>query len=166
MTHVNSAEQSITISLRGTSIGRTLDEFMNYPEQEGVFFGNVFADTPTKFVCNGNYDDQVFGSNGRNCTAANGNCGFDVVGSVALETFTCPCQQYSDLWPIRLLGQTTWIDEPYYDACQAGGDVYHGVVTNYLKAYCGDGICAPGEDCPADCGIVEVYGVPSQQLQP
>jgi hypothetical protein len=82
LARVNYYGVPIGISLRGAHPALTVstDEAAAYPEREGSYFGNMFADTTQRYACAGPLSVLGAGSM-RRCSAPGGGCGIDVLAS-------------------------------------------------------------------------------------
>ena len=129
MAHVNDFAIPVHISLRGIGQSVTEEEIARFPWNEGTFFGNVFADAPTKYACSG--DDAPDFELGfphpagdrllRRCIdvdegdGTTTRCGFEYVGS---------CSDICD----------TYVDGNYTD-CWVDGVQYSQTASTWLLAY-------------------------------
>lgn len=64
------------------SLGTTPEEAVDFPIEEGAFFGNLFLDPPREYACRGSGDDPL-ALTIRACTLPGNRCGLQVVGPCA-----------------------------------------------------------------------------------
>lgn len=114
LARVNAKAQHVTVSFRQAHVYVSASEDDSYPYLEGAFFGNLFASTPRKFSCKGDYANV---GNGRSCTKDPASCGFTAAGL---------CDSVCTSWSYEQSGAKRWAH------CQAAGDTF-GPMTVALK---------------------------------
>ncbi len=125
VSRVNYYGVHVEISSRGANDALAVgsDEASTYTMQEGAFFGNVFASTPTAFACDYLTDDDYSQSLDRDCAAGH----IDDLGN--LES----CPNVQRVGSCDALGCTLDDTGTFYTSCQGpDGSTTDQVVTVYL----------------------------------
>ncbi len=136
----NSLATPVPIASRGEGMGITASEDIDFPNNEGSFFGNVFLPVPVQYSCfEGNRMNlcsttstlnSCSPATGRTCAANASSCGF-VSGGACSSICTAGTGR-------------SWT------SCTLGGRAWTNVFSSKVKGYCGDGVCDGNEESSAD----------------